>query len=215
MAGGDLSWEFYKLDPFHILVNGSRASISVLIVCVFVIYMIVAAIFACSYLLVSGRCGLPDMTFVGTMLFSVETMLTIGYGVPGGDDALFRDCTSMLVLISVQSFVGVLLQTVLVGIVFVRMTRAQPRRHTILFSDKAVIRKIRGHLYFMFRVSELTSQQLVEAHVRFHSESIYRIKDTRTTTGTVLRHTPLERFYGYRSTCLVSELSHAIMPPRR
>ena len=119
LGGGDLSWEFYKLDPFHILVNGSRASISVLIVCIFVIYMIFAAIFACSYLLIPEHCGLPDMTFVGAMIFSVETMLTIGYGVPGGEDALFRDCTSMLVLISLQSFVGVLLQTVLVGVVFV------------------------------------------------------------------------------------------------
>ena len=120
LGGGDISWEFYKLDPFHILVNGNRASISVLVLVVFVVYMIIAAMFACLYLLVSGRCGLPDMSFVGAMIFSVETMLTIGYGVPGGDDALFRDCTSMLVLISAQSFVGVLLQTVLVGIVFVR-----------------------------------------------------------------------------------------------
>jgi len=132
---GNPSWEFYKLDPFHVLVNGSRASIPALIFMVFLVYMFFTIIFALFYLLVSGGCGLPDMNLLGAMIFSVETMMTIGYGVPGNDDALFRDC----------------------------------RRHTRLFSDKAVIRKIKGHYYFMFRVSELTSQQLVEAHVRCYA----------------------------------------------
>lgn len=46
--------------------------------------------------------------------------------------------------------------------------RATSRRHTVVFSNCAVIRRIRGKLYFMLQVSELRAMQLVETHVRLY-----------------------------------------------
>lgn len=46
--------------------------------------------------------------------------------------------------------------------------RATSRRHTVVFSNNAVIRRIRGKLYFMLQVSELRATQLVETHVRLY-----------------------------------------------
>lgn len=85
----------------------------------------------------------------------------------------------MLFLISVQSILGSLLQTAILGIAFVRITRAQPRRRTVLFSDKAVIREIDGHYYFLLRIAELQhQQQLVEAHIR-----LYAVRHTSNFLG--------------------------------
>ena len=51
---------------------------------------------------------------------------------------------------------------------YVCFSRATSRRHTVVFSNNAVIRRIRGKLYFMLQVSELRAMQLVEAHVRLY-----------------------------------------------
>ena len=63
---------------------------------------------------------------------------------------------------------GLFLDAVVIGGVWLRISRPQPRARTIVFSDKAVIREIRGALYFMFQVAELRKHQLVEAHVRLY-----------------------------------------------
>ncbi len=43
------------------------------------------------------------------------------------------------------------------------------RASTIVFSDKAVIREIKGKFYFSFQVVEMRRHQLVEAHVRCYA----------------------------------------------
>eukprot|EP00957_Ditylum_brightwellii_P009298 703751-Ditylum_brightwellii.AAC.1 len=45
------------------------------------------------------------------------------------------------------------------------MSRGQKRGRTIIFSDKAVVRRVCGVPYFMFRVSELQKQHIIEARV--------------------------------------------------
>lgn len=46
------------------------------------------------------------------------------------------------------------------------MSRGQKRGRTIIFSDVAVIRKVRGHWYWMFRVAELRKRHIIGAKVR-------------------------------------------------
>ena len=51
------------------------------------------------------------------------------------------------------------------GLVFARVSRAQPRASTVVFSDKATLRRMNGHFYLMFRVAETRqNSRLVEAH---------------------------------------------------
>ena len=55
----------------------------------------------------------------------------------------------------------------MVGLVFVRMTRARSRSATLVFSNKAVIAERDGKLCFMFRVGDLrTRTHLLQAHIR-------------------------------------------------
>lgn len=43
-----------------------------------------------------------------------------------------------------------------------RFSRTRSRRHTIIFSNNAVMRWIRGRLYFMVQAVEMRNYQLVE-----------------------------------------------------
>ena len=52
------------------------------------------------------------------------------------------------------------------GIVFAKLSRPKRRATTILFSTSAVISLTNGVLRLMFRVANLLSSQLLEAHVR-------------------------------------------------
>ena len=60
------------------------------------------------------------------------------------------------------------MDAVLLGVIFNRMSRGSPRAKTILFSDRAVVRKIRGRYHLMFQVCEMRKHALVEAHVRMY-----------------------------------------------
>jgi hypothetical protein len=53
-----------------------------------------------------------------------------------------------------------------IGLLFQRMSRGQKRGRTIVFSDVAVIRKVRGQWYWMFRVAELRTRHIIGAKVR-------------------------------------------------
>ena len=81
----------------------------------------------------------------------METQHTTGYGFYQLGDG----CPEAIILFCLQSIVGVILEGVMVGLVFVRMTRAKRRSATLAFSNKAVIAERDGKLNFMFRVGDL------------------------------------------------------------
>ena len=64
-------------------------------------------------------------------------------------------CTSGLILIMLQTSVGLLLQCIVTGVIFAKMARPKGRSHTILFSDKAVICRRDGCYCVLFRVGDL------------------------------------------------------------
>jgi hypothetical protein len=117
------------------------------------------------YWVTPSKCGLRIQYFIDAFYFSLSTGVTIGYGVK--DDIYFHQCGAAIVFIFFQSCTTILLNGFLVGMIIVRLATARHRGRTVVFSDKAIIRRIRGQLYFMFQVGELRSHQLVESHVRF------------------------------------------------
>eukprot|EP00644_Phytophthora_capsici_P003461 jgi/Phyca11/535053/estExt2_fgenesh1_pg.C_PHYCAscaffold_310037 len=141
--GGD--WrKIYWDDPFHTVINTRTSRI---IWGVFIAYFFIILFFALAYLDVS---------------------MTIGYGAPT-DDIFYGGCASIATLLTLESFAGIILDSVCIGIFYARFARANQRANTIMFSNSAVIRKIRGHYYFMFQTCERRKHQLVEAHVRLYA----------------------------------------------
>lgn len=130
--------------------------------------------------------------FMRALFFSLETMMTIGYGV---DDPYFGDCPLMLLLIMAQSLVGIFASSVLFGIVLTRVSRADQRACTVAFSERAIVRAAYNELYLVLRVTEMRKHQLTQAYVHAYSmcDSGDVIGDTASATeGASVHALPME-----------------------
>ncbi|KAJ0403503.1 hypothetical protein P43SY_010046 [Pythium insidiosum] len=165
--GGD--WRrIYQDDIFHTVINTRTSRI---ITGIFAAYALVIFFFALAYLDISRNreeCHVGISTLMEAYVFSLETIMTIGYGAPT-NDIFYGGCSSMAMLLTLESFAGIFLDSICIGMFYARFARANKRATTIMFSNSAVIRKIRGDYYFMLQVCERRKHQLVEAHVRLYA----------------------------------------------
>lgn len=122
-------------------------------------------------------------SFLGACYFSLETVLTIGYGTT---DEFFGGCTSPLILIFTQAMISILIDSCMFGVIFAKFSRGQPRALSVAVSKHCIVRNIRGHWYLMFRVCETRTEQLCEAHVR-----IYAVRNERDEDGTLYECNPI------------------------
>jgi len=128
-------------------------------------YIVVFVTFALLYLAISEDCGLElDGSFVKAYLLSVETMVTIGYGVPR---PCMKGCMTGTIALTMQCLLQLLMAACLIGVIFQRLSRPQARACTIIFTKRAVIREIDHVHYFMFRICDLrVNHTLIEPSVR-------------------------------------------------
>lgn len=153
---------FYLRDWFHSLVHLPS---SILFISCILFYFFFIFAFAVVYFSIPD-CSLDITTLIDACFFSAETMMTIGYATK---DQYFHGCTYLMFIIAFQAIVGCFVDSVFITLIFVRLSRGNRRAETIIFSDKAVIRRVRGQPYFMFQVVELRKHQLCEAHVRCYA----------------------------------------------
>jgi len=155
----------YSHDWFHSLIDAPTHRVLFLLL---VYYVCVISTFALMYYAIAVQyedCGLGILNFLEAYTFSLQTMATIGFGV-GAGDIFFGDCYSVIGVLSAHVLVKNLSEAVIIGVIYSRISRPMKRATTILFSDHAVIRRIRDRVYFMFQLCELRKHQLTEAHVR-------------------------------------------------
>lgn len=119
--------------------------------------------------------------YLEAIYFSTSTMTTIGYGV---SDYYFNDCIIPLILILLQIFVSLAINAVAFGLLFLRLSTSRKRRRTLLFSNKAVIARFQGDLYFMVRIAELvTKRHLIQCQVKCYCVRHTRQCNPSTTTS--------------------------------
>ncbi|XP_037544812.1 ATP-sensitive inward rectifier potassium channel 12-like [Nematolebias whitei] len=107
-------------------------------------------------------CILHLQGFVGALLFSMETQTTIGYGWR----CVTEECPIAVITVVVQSIVGCILDSFMIGTIMAKMARPKKRNQTLMFSRNAVITLRDGKLCLMWRVGNLRRSHIVEAHVR-------------------------------------------------
>ncbi|KAM9299105.1 G protein-activated inward rectifier potassium channel 4 [Gastrophryne carolinensis] len=101
-------------------------------------------------------------SFVSAFLFSIETETTIGYGYR----VITERCHEGIVLLLVQAILGSIVNALMVGCMFVKISQPKKRAETLMFSNHAVISLRDGKLCLMFRVGDLRSSHIVEASIR-------------------------------------------------
>jgi len=102
--------------------------------------------------------------FTSCFLFSLETQHTIGYG----GRATTEQCSVAIIVMSIQSIVGVIIQACMAGILFAKFTKPTNRGETIIFSKNALITMRNGILYLVIRVGDIRPNHLIECHVSGH-----------------------------------------------
>lgn len=112
--------------------------------------------------------------WTSAFLFSVETQETIGYG----QQAITTNCPEAVILLQLQSLVGLLIDAFMLGLTFAKLSRPRPRMRTVMFSDYAVIAPRDGKMCLMFRVGDIRRSQIVDASVQMQL-----FRTTTTTEG--------------------------------
>jgi len=119
-------------------------------------------------------CGLASkegevISFSGAFAFSLETCTTVGYGLPGGNNAFFENCHGLQAAIYFQMVFSMLYNAFLFAFFFSRLARAETRGNQVMFSNKAIIEHRNGKWLFHLRIYDLDARYpVVEAHVRLY-----------------------------------------------
>ncbi|XP_045171685.2 G protein-activated inward rectifier potassium channel 4-like [Mercenaria mercenaria] len=100
-------------------------------------------------------------SFPKCLLFSIETQTTIGYGVAYPN----TDCDGTLFMVYLQITVGILIDNLLLGFMFVKFAQPKRRQKTVLFSKNACITHCDGELAIQIRVGDLRKSHLLAAQV--------------------------------------------------
>ena len=80
--------------------------------------------------------------------------------------ATTEQCSFAIILMGIQSIVGVIINAALAGIIFAKFTIPKRRGDTISFSKNAVITMRNGALFLLCRIADVRTSTLIEAHVR-------------------------------------------------
>ncbi|KAM4704492.1 G protein-activated inward rectifier potassium channel 3-like isoform 2-T2 [Rhinophrynus dorsalis] len=120
-------------------------------------------------------------SFTSALLFSVETQRTIGYG----SRMVTSSCQEGVYLIMAQSIMGSMIDALMVGCMFVKISRPKKRAQTLIFSQNCVVCPRDERLCLMFRIGDLRDSHMVDAKIRAKL-----IKSRQTYEGEFL---PLEQ----------------------
>ncbi len=158
-------------DVFHRLLTMQWRWFFVL---AFVTYLSINAVFATLYWLDPGGVENTEPgSYSDAYFFSVESMMTIGYG------RMVPVSTFAHVLVTLESFVGLLITALLTGLLFAKF--AAPTAN-VLFSNVVCIAKHDGVPTLLFRLANARGNRLIEA-----SLSVTLAKTARTKEGETFR----------------------------
>jgi len=101
-------------------------------------------------------------SYATAFLFFIETETTVGYG----RRAITDECPEAVILLVIQCLLGTIVDAVLVGCIFIKISKPKNRSDTLIFSEKAVIAQRDGKYCFMFRVGNLRNSLIVQCKIR-------------------------------------------------
>ncbi|XP_071093350.1 ATP-sensitive inward rectifier potassium channel 11-like [Haliotis cracherodii] len=108
-------------------------------------------------------CFMKVTSFWDSLLFSIETQSTVGYGTlyPSPECG-----AANIPLVFLQMTLGVLLEAVILGMVFVKIARPKNRCQTIMFSRSVCVCQEDGEMCLQVRIGDLRSKtHLIDASV--------------------------------------------------
>lgn len=116
-------------------------------------------------------------SFSSAFLFSIEVQVTIGFG----GRMITEECVSAIMFLIVQNIVGLIINAIMLGCIFMKTAQANRRAETLIFSKHAVISIRNKKLCFMVRIGDLRKSMIISATVRMQV-----VRRTTTQEGEVV-----------------------------
>ncbi|XP_050192327.1 ATP-sensitive inward rectifier potassium channel 11 [Myiozetetes cayanensis] len=116
-------------------------------------------------------------SFTSAFLFSIEVQVTIGFG----GRMVTEECPAAILVLIVQNIVGLVINAIMLGCIFMKTSQAHRRAETLIFSKHAVIALREGKLCFMLRVGDLRKSMIISATIRMQV-----VKKTASLEGEVV-----------------------------
>jgi inward rectifier potassium channel len=140
-------------DAYHTFLT-LRWSVSIALIAA--AFMLINVAFAITYMIVGGVEGLQGGSFFDALVFSVQTIGTIGYGV------MHPASHAANIVMIVESITGIIITALVTGLVFAKFSRATGR---FAFSSSCCITPHEGKSTLMFRCGNQRSNIIVEASI--------------------------------------------------
>ncbi|XP_053742007.1 ATP-sensitive inward rectifier potassium channel 11 [Synchiropus splendidus] len=116
-------------------------------------------------------------SFSSAFLFSIEVQVTIGFG----GRMVTEECVSAIFVLIAQNIVGLLINAIMLGCIFMKTAQAHRRAETLIFSKHAVVCVRDNRLCFMLRIGDLRKSMIISATVRMQV-----VRRTTTQEGEVV-----------------------------
>jgi len=158
----------FLLDFFHTVIH---LPFPALFLVILTVYFLCFCFFAIFWYWITEPCGIGLRTYRDAFYLSVETQMTIGYGVP---DSFFNECWEAAVLIVIQTVIGLMLDATVIGIVFQKLANANARANTVIFSDTALLELEDGCVHLRFRVADMSWRPLSQATMQVYCVQHHR-----------------------------------------
>lgn len=151
---------FAALHPYHLLLTMSWRRFFVVVVTGYIAVNIIfsLAFLACGSGAIGGQA--PDIfggAFARAFFLSVDTIGTIGYG------NVYPIGVMPNLLVTAESLTGLLILALGTGLMFARFSRPTA---ALAFSSSAVVGPYRGKTGFMFRLTNIRANQLLELEAK-------------------------------------------------
>ncbi|XP_023324434.1 ATP-sensitive inward rectifier potassium channel 1 [Eurytemora carolleeae] len=128
-------------------------------------------------------------TFAEALLFSIETQQTIGYGTRAVTDK----CLVASMVVTVHSLFGMVLSSIMTGLLLNKFTQTSSKHWGVFFSKKALIMLRGKSLYLAIRVADVQETKLRDAEI----EALF-FSAVETQEGEVLNEQPTSFQFGFQ-----------------
>ncbi|XP_035536481.1 ATP-sensitive inward rectifier potassium channel 8 [Morone saxatilis] len=123
------------------------------------------------------HCVTEVKSFTSAFLFSIEVQVTIGFGAR----MITEQCPTAITVLIMQNIVGLIINAVMLGCIFMKTAQSNRRAETLIFSRHAVIAVRNNRLCFMIRIGDLRKSMIIGATVRLQV-----VRKTTTPEGEVI-----------------------------
>ena len=150
---------FLRSDWFHLVVEMRTGKILFVLAIIYVSAILFFSLWWYALGMTTGDpCETGIENFTDAFYFSTITFTTIGYGA---SSVFFGSCQSVPALVVCESFTGLLVHSLAMGIIFAKTQRGNTRGYSISYSKRCLLRMIKGEPHIIFRVCEARKLQLM------------------------------------------------------